>query len=413
MTSSVSFDLDAISARGATLREFIVNTTIKVCRARTVNYNPNDYPGEGPDDMDSPGHESRVVDVLKPILDDWGIPHDCEGRLPERPAIFAAIGQGRPGARRLMYLLHTDTVPAGDPEKWSFGAFDTFEKNNMLYGRGVLDNKGPMVAALAALRILKDYADHIPGQVIFAALPDEEVQAGFGLDWLLANGKIACDEAIVPDIAGEMREINIAEKGRAMFRIKCHGKAAHAMEPANGVNAINGLAAVLLAIEAMEMPYPPHKLLSSPTLNAGIIRGGSAPNAVPEFAEVTLDVRFVPGQTEDAIKEQILGLCQSVAKTRPGVSFTLDVERGAPPIAVAPDAPIVRTILRHVPEAQIVGTGGGTFAHALVERGIDAVGWSPGHERTYHQPNEEISVDQLTTFAGRLAAVTLDRMTQP
>jgi len=43
--------------------------------------------------------------------------------------------------------------------------------------------------------------------------------------------------------------------------------------------------------------------------------------------------------------------------------------------------------------------------HAL---GIEAVGWSCGNEATYHQPNEEIEVDQLVTFAGRLANLALD-----
>ena len=66
----------------------------------------------------------------------------------------------------------------------------------------------------------------------------------------------------------------------------------------------------------------------------------------------------------------------------------------------------------HAPKAKIVGTGGGTFAHALVERGVHAVGWSPGNERTYHQPNEEIAVSQLTKYAGLVAAVTLDRMNE-
>ena len=136
-----------------------------------------------------------------------------------------------------------------------------------------------------------------------------------------------------------------------------------------------------------------------PTFNVGIMRGGNAPNAVPDFAEAVVDIRFVPGQKASVIKKAIKELCDAEGNKRKGIRFKLEVQRGALPIAVKPDAPIVRAILRHAPKAQIVGTGGGTFAHALVEMGIDAVGWSPGNGRTYHQPNEEISIKQLTTYA--------------
>jgi acetylornithine deacetylase/succinyl-diaminopimelate desuccinylase-like protein len=243
-------------------------------------------------------------------------------------------------------------------------------------------------------------------------MADEEVQAGYGLDWLLANDKISCDEAIVPDIAGEMVEINVAEKGRALLRVTAAGKAAHAMDPGRGVSAIFGMAEVLRKIEKMRMPHKKHAILGAPTLNVGIVRGGNAANAVPDRAEIVVDVRFVPGQTERKIVKQVRDLCKEVAAKRKGLKLAVSTERGARPISVAGSAPIVQAILRHVPRAKIVGTGGGTFAHPLVERGIAAVGWSPGNQKTYHQPNEEISVAQLTEFAGKLAAVTLDRMNE-
>ncbi|MDF1563294.1 MAG: M20/M25/M40 family metallo-hydrolase [Deltaproteobacteria bacterium] len=403
-------EIKQIHARGEELRDFIVETTIEIARVRTVNYDPADYPGEGPDGMDLPGHEARVVERLERVLDGWHLPHHREGRIPERPALFASVGRKEKGARRMMLLLHTDTVPSGDRSAWRFDPFDAHEKGGKLYGRGVLDNKGPLVSALAAFKIISEQAEQIPGEVIFAALPDEEVQAGYGLDWLLANGKIACDEAVVPDIAGEMKEINIAEKGRLGLSITVRGKSAHAMDPSQGVSAAYGLAQLVLELEKMKMPHTKHPILGRPTLNVGIIKGGNAANAVPDLAQAVVDIRYVPGQKEAAIKKQIKDLCAGIAKKRKGLRFTVEARRGAPPIAVKPDAPIVKTILAHAPKAQIVGTGGGTFAHALVEQGIDAVGWSPGNEKTYHQANEEIAVKQLTTYAGRLAAVVLDRV---
>ena len=92
----------------------------------------------------------------------------------------------------------------------------------------------------------------------------------------------------------------------------------------------------------------------------------------------------------------------------PGSRFQVEIDQDALPCQVAPDAPIVQRIRKHAPDAKVIGSGGGTFAKGLVLEGIDAVGWSCGDEETYHQPNEEIEIDQLTEYAGRLANLALE-----
>jgi len=141
-------------------------------------------------------------------------------------------------------------------------------------------------------------------------------------------------------------------------------------------------------------------------VNTGLIRGGIAPNAVAADCEATLDIRYVPSQTAQGICDQVLGLARSVAIA--GAAFEAEVFQNALPCEVDPEAPIVKAILRYAPDARVVGSGGGTFAKPLVLAGIEAVGWAPGNEATYHEPNEEIEVEQLTTYAGRLAALALE-----
>jgi acetylornithine deacetylase/succinyl-diaminopimelate desuccinylase-like protein len=141
------------------------------------------------------------------------------------------------------------------------------------------------------------------------------------------------------------------------------------------------------------------------------VRGGVAPNAVPADCEATLDIRYVPGQTAEGIRQEIQAIA-SDSIWGPGEvaasEIAVEILQDAKPCEVSPDAPIVRRILRHAPDAKVVGSGGGTFAKDLVLMGVDAVGWAPGDEATYHQPNEEIEVDQLVTFAGRLAGLALE-----
>jgi acetylornithine deacetylase/succinyl-diaminopimelate desuccinylase-like protein len=161
----------------------------------------------------------------------------------------------------------------------------------------------------------------------------------------------------------------------------------------------------------VKLRHAAHRILGGPTLNTGLIRGGVAPNAVPADCEATLDIRYVPGQTAEGIRAEILAIAETAIAGpggMPGASVVVDLVQNALPCEVSADAPIVKRILRHAPDAKIIGSGGGTFAKDLVLMGVDAVGWAPGDEETYHQPNEEIDIDQLVTYAGRLANLALE-----
>jgi acetylornithine deacetylase/succinyl-diaminopimelate desuccinylase-like protein len=395
----------ALGEAARALRPYIVDVTLRISRERTVNYMPADFPGGGPDGMPGPGQESRVTAILGEELKKLGVPFVTHAKVPGRDSLLATVGRKQPGYRHFLVLLHTDTVPAGAPSDWTFEPYAPFEKDGKLYGRGVLDDKGPLAAAFAALRLVHERAPDLPGAFTFGAVCDEEVGIGVGLPYLIEKGFIACTDAVIPDIAGNMKEINIAEKGRVLLKVVAHGRQAHAMDPSKGVNAIQALARVLTALETVTLQHAPHPILGGPTINVGLVRGGVAPNAVPADAEAVLDIRYVPGQTASAIRSEVAKIAERVHGE---ASVTVAIVQDSKPCAVSRDAPIVKRLLRHAPDARVIGSGGGTFAKDLVLMGVDAVGWAPGDEATYHQPNEEIEIDQLVTFAGKLAALAIE-----
>ncbi len=388
------------------MRPFIVDLTLRIARERTVNYFTDDFPNAGPDGMRSPGEEGKVVKILQAELQKLSIPSTTHAKVAGRENLLAKVGQGGRGYRKLLVLLHTDVVPSGAPGDWTFAPFEPFEKDGKLFGRGVLDDKGPLAASFAALAILKRRESRVPGDFIFGAVADEEVGVGVGIEYLLEQGLIDCTDAVIPDIAGDMKEINVAEKGRVLLKIKARGRQAHAMNPSKGVSAIHAIARFLGALERYTPRHRTHAILGGPTINPGLIRGGIAPNAVAADCEVTLDIRYVPSQSAAQIREEVQSLATEVRM--PGATIEVEILQDAPPCEVDPNAPIVRRILEHAPEAKVVGSGGGTFAKPLVLAGIQAVGWAPGNEATYHEPNEEIEIDQLTSFAGRLANLALE-----
>ena len=58
------------------------------------------------------------------------------------------------GEQELAVLAHLDVVPAG--EGWETDPYTVVEKDGMIFGRGVSDDKGPAVAALYAMKAVKD-----------------------------------------------------------------------------------------------------------------------------------------------------------------------------------------------------------------------------------------------------------------
>jgi acetylornithine deacetylase/succinyl-diaminopimelate desuccinylase-like protein len=400
-----------ILSEAESMRSFIVDLTLRISRERTVDYFVEDFPAGGPDGMESPGEEGKVVAILQKELEARSIPATTHAKVAGRENLLARVGKARPGYRKLMVLLHTDVVPSGSPSAWRFAPFEPFEKDGKLFGRGVLDDKGPLASAFATLLILKKYERFVDGEFIFGAVGDEEVGIGVGIEYLLEQKLIDCTDAIIPDIAGEMREINVAEKGRVLLKVKARGKQAHAMNPAKGVNAIHAMSRFLVELERLNLQHKTHPILGGPTINTGLITGGMAPNAVAADCEATLDIRYVPSQTPAGIRDEVQTLADSIRM--PGASFSVEIFKSSLPCEVSPDAPIVKLIQKHAPDAKVVGSGGGTFANPLVQVGIEAVGWAPGNEETYHEPNEEIEISQLTTFAGRLANLAFEICSMP
>ncbi len=116
------------------------------------------------------------------------------------------------GDEMLGVLMHVDVVPEG--EGWSMPAFEGIEKDGRIYGRGAIDNKGPGVAALYALKAIKDNCIQLNKKVRLLFGTDEET-TWQDMDFYKKNGQIP-DIAFSPD--GEYPIINM-EKGALHFKL--------------------------------------------------------------------------------------------------------------------------------------------------------------------------------------------------
>ncbi len=225
-----------------------------------------------------------------------------------------AVGSFKRGeGPTLLLITHLDVVPAGDEELWSIPPFSGLVKDDRIYGRGSADAKGCFGAMIGALKILAEENWPINGQIILAAVGDEE-RGGGGVKRFLAQGN-RVDYAVVGEPTS--LEVCFAHKGRAELLIKFLGKPAHASQPFQGVNAIYAASDFALKIERLaERLRKKRTAMGYPTIALTIMGGGVKSNIIPESCAVTLDRRLLPFEDSEKAIEEVRKLAEKSAKAR-------------------------------------------------------------------------------------------------
>ena len=260
------------------------------------------------------GTEDEAAAVAVDILTDLGAEPEIVRSEAGRPSVVATLGAA--AGPSLAWNGHLDVVPAGSLDTWRHDPWaGELDDDGRLVGRGAADMKGPIAAALAAASALRRAGTTLAGPLVFHLAADEELAGIHGTKVLWERGLLTQDAAIV----GEPSELQVglAERGGAWFTATAYGTAAHGSQPHRGVNAITSMARFLLRLPEV-LPDREHPLVGSPTVNAALISGGSAPNVVPDRCEVDIDRRIVPGEIDpDEVRAPFLALVASLARGAP------------------------------------------------------------------------------------------------
>jgi acetylornithine deacetylase len=154
--------------------------------------------------------------------------------------LTVGLFRGTGGGRSLLINGHVDVVSPGEHERWASPPFSAEIRDGRIYGRGAVDMKGGVGAALFALEAIRACEIELAGDVIFEAVPDEETCA-MGTIAAIARGYRA-DAGLVP----EPTRLNlwIATRGLLHGTLTVPGRSAHAemnqppWQEGGGVNAI-------------------------------------------------------------------------------------------------------------------------------------------------------------------------------
>ena len=348
-------------------------------------------------------------------------------------------------------LGHLDVVPA-KAEEWCYPPYEGHICDGKMYGRGTMDDKGPMIACLFAVKALKE-AGFAPSKTVrlifgcdeesgmecvahyFAKMPYPEVAFSPDGDFPVINREkgiyqfdVVCgwlpvgvsltagDRAnVVPSLCTAIVPQKLTgddgldcERTAQGYKYTSIGKAAHGSTPDEGVNATHALLKLLAKAypDNATLAFLAEKVIDTSgkswgvdlcdkesghlTCNLGVLR--TSPDGK---LTATVDIRFPVSYTCRQMFELLRAHTPS--------EFALAEAHTSEPLHVPSDSPLVTTLMdiyntQMGVKLQPLAIGGGTYSRCLP----NCVAFGPlfpQEEQTIHMPNELIVLDNLRTMA--------------
>jgi len=315
------------------------------------------------DTTNPPGNETPCAEFLRQRFEAEGIEAEVAEPAPGRGNVIARL-PGEGGGKSLLLLSHLDVVPVQEPGEWTAEPFAGVVRDGFVWGRGALDCKCLTAMEAQAMFVLKRAGVRLKGDLMFAAVADEEVGGDFGARWL-ANERpetLRADYCINEGGGFSLSvgpgknvyAVDVAEKGVLWLRLRFKGRPGHGSMPRAADNALVKLSD---AVQKVHRHVPPKVvvpivrqfltgvmvaqrgasgrllaplLLDSPvsgfllrqavrdperagqmdamlrlTMSPNVAAAGSKTNIIPSAAELTLDCRLLPGQTKETVYQEL------------------------------------------------------------------------------------------------------------
>jgi acetylornithine deacetylase/succinyl-diaminopimelate desuccinylase-like protein len=307
------------------------------------------------DTSNPPGNETTAARFLQQVLLKDGIDAKLVGSNPQRQGVYARLSSGT-NEKALVLLHHIDVVPVIAAE-WTKPAFAGLHANGYIWGRGALDIKSLGIAELMAVLELKRRKLPLTRDVIYLAVPDEELGGIHGAKELLdthpelfANvgyvlNEGGYNETVVDKVT--FWGVEVQQKVPLFLRVTMHGWPGHASAPPDDGGTLARLMDALQAVRAIDTPYrltpsveryfhaagaarkdergdalrsvhepldvervkrvlpPGYRAVLHDTIAVTRLGGGACTNCLPAVGIADLDIRLLPDEKTDAMEAKV------------------------------------------------------------------------------------------------------------
>ena len=348
------------------------------------------------------GEEEGVAKALKLMMEEAGFD---EVKIDGLGNVIGKMGNGK---KIIAIDGHIDTVDLGNLDAWDFDPIGGEIKNGFVLGRGTADQTGGPVAAITAVKILKEIG--LPDDVTLYVTGTVMEEDCDGLCW----NYIVEEDKIKPDcvIVTEPTNLNIyrGHRGRMEIEVSFYGLSSHGSAPERGKNAI-----YMASKAALEMEKLNEKLAVDHFLGKGSVTVtefvSSSPSlcAVSDFAKIHLDRRLTWGEDKELALNQVKAIVKRMnAKVEllnyEKTSFTglkYGMEKYYPTWKIEEDHKVIKSGVKTFTELfnQKPKVDKWTFStNGVTINGvhkIPVIGFGPGNEELAHAPNEKVPIEHL------------------
>lgn len=354
--------------------------------------------------------EEEIAEFLAKKVRALGFSPQIVAKEKHRPNLIVNFDPSKKD--HFLLLGHMDTVGIGDIEDWRYYPFSGHISGGRIYGRGAADMKAGIACELYTLKILKELRLNLPLNVRLILVVNEEAGVtptpvfDLGMVHLLEKGYVKGRTAIYG--YGGTYNLGIGHRGVLRLKITTHGESVHGgsikwEKGDRGVNAVTGMAEILLALEKFRLPkthhpsFPKHGNVLMP--GGVILHGGTAVSVVPNLCESTVEVRYLPGLDIKKVHRQIKALVEKAAQKRPGLEVNVEKFMEIPPISLSPEERIIKILKKVCQEIYhqpitARGTGPANESFMLIKKGIPTVVFGPTGGRA-HSDDEFVYINSF------------------
>ncbi|MDP2497980.1 MAG: ArgE/DapE family deacylase [Candidatus Palauibacterales bacterium] len=349
--------------------------------------------------------EAEVAAHVAGELRDAGLEVETREATPGRVSVVGRLRGDLGAGPSFMLNAHTDTVGVEDMED----PFSAELRDGRVYGRGAYDMKGGLAACIEAAKALARAGAPFPGELVVAAVADEEHSSVGTADVLT---EYSADAAVVTEPTG--LELCTAHKGFAWMEVRTEGRAAHGSQFEVGRDANMRMGRVLSRLEELEREVrsrDPHPLLGPPSLHAPLLRGGTGISTYADRCTLRIERRTVPGETGEQVAGEVEAILDDLREAS-DFEASLETLLVRSPFEVDGDAGVVRAledaserVLGRTPEH--VGENPWMDSALLADAGIETAVLGPRGAGA-HAEEEWVEVESVIDLARILSVAAAD-----
>lgn len=322
-------------------------------------------------------------------------------QIDETHANIIAKLEGK-SSETVVWNGHLDTVPYGNTEEWNTDPSIPVEKNGRIYARGASDMKSGLAAMVYLLGEIGESGEKPEQTILFLGTCDEE-KSGLGAEKILEEIDLSSGSLL---LIGEPTgcKLGVAQKGCIWAQLNISGKTSHGAYPEEGYNAVEYGMKIVCRIKKWVTEYE-HRLLGTATAQVTMIQGGIAPNMTPDFAEILLDIRIVPGISAEDVEKKIKKICrEEVEETNGEVKFEVRIKNARRAIEITEEERWLKEFKAYFKqngaETEEIGINYFTDASILTkkESEIPVLLFGPGEPRLAHKPNEFVELEKYEKY---------------